>query len=646
MESRPINEAPIATSMNNANALGFDAYGELVKYPLSGMLRSEKGIAYPSTVPAGARFLGEEWKVDTASYGATFTYFGGINVPIKVGEQYVSNARFVYNAGSWVLQKELVDLPSLTPYAKSSAIFTSESPNYFDTNYSSGRYAVTTGVPGFSVASSTTNSHAGVFPIASGDLIAFEGLNTSLANANVGVLFDAAGYVLGSLLVSDLVTITGGRKITVPTLTGLAFVGFNITNADIPAVKIQRGGIILAAKVKPELLPAPVNKTSQLTNDSDYLNGTVGVKAASIFETNPDYLPNFVLTTGRYSGNGTGTNFPVTASATNNHSPVYPVVAGDTFAIEGLNTTLSSADVGRLFNIDGTPIQIIVPSTDLVTISGGKKYTVPALSGVAFIGFNVTVADSPSVKVQRGGAILKLKLKIDIVPGNSPVTAALNGKRILVCGDSITFGTGTTTKAYHSYLADWLGLVITNEARSGTGLVKPFGSAVGMYKRVGTWPAASAIDGISIMCNMNDGFGPFNDGGSTPYPSGLPVGTFADTTPISTFGAMRWMVEYIQTNYPLIPLVFIISTPRNSTASNGMCWGKNGWYQAHADAIEYVCGHYSVPCLNLYNSSGVKPWISANNTAYFDAADGTHLNAAGHNIIAREIYPFWVKNLF
>jgi len=70
-----------------------------------------QGIATPAGTPTGTRFIGETWTVLTANYGATFTNFGNQVVPVKVGEQYVSNARFVWNGTAWILNRELVDSP-------------------------------------------------------------------------------------------------------------------------------------------------------------------------------------------------------------------------------------------------------------------------------------------------------------------------------------------------------------------------------------------------------------------------------------------------------------------------------------------------------------------------------------------------------
>lgn len=96
--------------------LGIDASNNPKNFDIDAILRSQKNIALPNTVPGGVRFAGETWPVDTASYGSTFTNFGNITVPAKVGDKYVANARFVYNNGAWSLQRELFDGAVMTDY--------------------------------------------------------------------------------------------------------------------------------------------------------------------------------------------------------------------------------------------------------------------------------------------------------------------------------------------------------------------------------------------------------------------------------------------------------------------------------------------------------------------------------------------------
>jgi len=230
------------------------------------------------------------------------------------------------------------------------------------------------------------------------------------------------------------------------------------------------------------------------------------------------------------------------------------------------------------------------------------------------------------------------------------------GKRLFVTGDSITAGGGaTTTKLYHQYLAEWMGFsTVTNDGKSGTGLVKPSGAVKGMIERLPTWPSASQIDMISIMGNMNDGTTAF-ELNSVNYPSGLPLGVFSDNTSdkklVSVYGALHFLFQHIIENYPLIPVNFIISTPREYGAVGGKSWGTDGWFEAWCSAIKEVCGHYSIPVLDLYHNSGLRPWNLTNRNAMFgnftagQPGDGIHPNAKGHEAMAFKIFEFWNQYL-
>jgi hypothetical protein len=107
------NELPLVNDLTGARVIGLDGGGNDAQFPLDKLVRSVMGVAIPSTVPTGTRFTGETWLVDSSSYGNNFTGFGNQNVPVKVGEKSVTNARFVWNAGSWVLQRDLLDISGL-----------------------------------------------------------------------------------------------------------------------------------------------------------------------------------------------------------------------------------------------------------------------------------------------------------------------------------------------------------------------------------------------------------------------------------------------------------------------------------------------------------------------------------------------------
>lgn len=210
------------------------------------------------------------------------------------------------------------------------------------------------------------------------------------------------------------------------------------------------------------------------------------------------------------------------------------------------------------------------------------------------------------------------------------------GAHLLVTGDSITEKNFRAALNWHDYLKTRLGLAaVHNDARSGTGFQRPYGSNASLYARIDSWP--QDIDFILVMASMNDGTG---------TQATFPLGTFADTQPgASYYGACRGVVEKLLNNYPLTPVGMLTPPPRGPATERGASYGVQGWYHPWCEALKEVCAHYGVPCLDLYHGSGLRPWLAANNAEFFSCAqapqgDGIHPNAAGQEILARAIGEF------
>lgn len=215
--------------------------------------------------------------------------------------------------------------------------------------------------------------------------------------------------------------------------------------------------------------------------------------------------------------------------------------------------------------------------------------------------------------------------------------------RVLVTGDSITEKNFRCNKNWHDYLKEWYGWSkVYNDGRSGSGLVKNTGIVYRLPNWKTNYGGIEDIDMILIMGNMNDG---------TSGETGLPewLGSFEDQDESmktsSLYGALHYTCQQILSMYPNIPVGFITSQPRSQVGDQGKCWGRDGWFEKWVDAINEVCGHYSIPVLDLYHNSGLRPWIAENNKKYFSCpdspnGDGTHPNDLGQELMARKIYEF------
>lgn len=214
--------------------------------------------------------------------------------------------------------------------------------------------------------------------------------------------------------------------------------------------------------------------------------------------------------------------------------------------------------------------------------------------------------------------------------------ARFAGKKLIVTGDSITEKNSRATANWHDYLRDWLGLgTVVNDGKSGTGLTRSYGGNNGIYSRIDSW--SDDADYILVMASLNDG------GGENAT---LPLGTIADNgVGVSYFAECKAVVQKLLAKYVSVPIGFITAPPRGAINDRGAAYGVDGWYHPWCEALKTVCAHYSLPCLDIYHNSGLRPWIAANNASYFSCmaspqGDGTHPNAEGQEILAWKIYDF------
>ncbi len=209
------------------------------------------------------------------------------------------------------------------------------------------------------------------------------------------------------------------------------------------------------------------------------------------------------------------------------------------------------------------------------------------------------------------------------------------GKALLVSGDSITESNFRAEKNWHDYLKEDLSLSkVINDGKSGTGISRPYGNSPCMYDRMDSWGEA---DLILIMASLNDGGGNNAD---------LPLGTLGDTgLGLSYYGDCRAFIEKLLAKYPLTPIGIISPPPRGNNQDRGPTYGPDSWYAPWSKALAEVCGAYSIPFLDLYKNSGLRPWLTQNNAEFFScpsspSGDFVHPNAKGQKIMAEKIRRF------
>ncbi len=131
-------------------------------------------------------------------------------------------------------------------------------------------------------------------------------------------------------------------------------------------------------------------------------------------------------------------------------------------------------------------------------------------------------------------------------------------------------------------------------------------------------------------------------GGTNDYGHGnAPMGSFADRTPDTFYGALHSLYMGLITKYVNSKIVII--TPLHRRDENVVRTDAFGREYIHTlkpfvDAIREVAEYYSLPILDLFATSGLQPVVDAVNQKYF--VDGLHPNDNGYRVIADKIINF------
>lgn len=272
---------------------------------------------------------------------------------------------------------------------------------------------------------------------------------------------------------------------------------------------------------------------------------------------------------------------------------------------KGLSTNdYTDADKTKLNGIDmSTKQDTLVSGTNIKTINGNSVLG----------GGNITIS---------GG-------------GSGGIGFSCWENKTAVCvGDSITAGSGTT-KIYYNILNELLSFTSVQ----GMGVA---GSCVSATSNYGTsnsplihrYQNIPDKDLITIFMGTND------------YGHNTPMGTIADTTDISFYGALNVIIPGILTAHPNSRLVWITPTHRDGFGSGFTHdWVANGagkTLEDYVNAIKDVCARYSVPVIDLFSISGLNPVIAGIKSTYMP--DGLHPNALGHQKMA--VYMAKYLNLY
>jgi lysophospholipase L1-like esterase len=205
------------------------------------------------------------------------------------------------------------------------------------------------------------------------------------------------------------------------------------------------------------------------------------------------------------------------------------------------------------------------------------------------------------------------------------------GKKANFMGDSITYGTytptghaspdGFVTNPYPTLVGNKLGITtVRNYAHSGT--------SISSTSSINPALAMSAIystmdDDADLICVM---------GGTNDYGTNVGLGTIADTTDISFYGALDVLCNGLITKYKGKKIVFI--SPHHGLVETTNSAGAT--LAQYRQAIFDVCEKYGIPVID-----GFALGITCANTTIKDTYvnDGLHPNIEGHKVVANNLVP-------
>ena len=195
-------------------------------------------------------------------------------------------------------------------------------------------------------------------------------------------------------------------------------------------------------------------------------------------------------------------------------------------------------------------------------------------------------------------------------------------------GDSLTEKNSRSTSNYVDYVSNDLGVGVINYGVGGTGYARGASSNNAFHQRI--LNISTNLDVVTI-------FGSFNDLGA-----GLPLGTAADTDLTTMGGAINQTLDNYKGVHPTTPLGVISPTPWNST--NPKYESNNGFQ--YVKLLEKICKDRGLPFLNLFHSSGLRPWEEEYRKLMYsrDEGNGVHPDENGHKLFYPQIREF-IKTL-
>ena len=205
------------------------------------------------------------------------------------------------------------------------------------------------------------------------------------------------------------------------------------------------------------------------------------------------------------------------------------------------------------------------------------------------------------------------------------------GKKWVCIGDSLTEANSATSKHYFDYIADETGITTANYGIGGTGYANPSGTAGNFTERMASVPTDADVYTI---------FGSFNDYAYS-INNDIPIGTPEDSGTSTICGYINSAFDALFARVPLANLGVVSPCPWVSVNSVTGTTSKT-FAENYVSALRQCCERKSIPFLDLYHGSGLRPWDSnfRDLTYTKDTLHGVHPDETGHAILAPKFSAF------
>lgn len=236
-----------------------------------------------------------------------------------------------------------------------------------------------------------------------------------------------------------------------------------------------------------------------------------------------------------------------------------------------------------------------------ISVTGGTTYENSSDSWIRIVG------------LQDSGAITRVYSFFNNVYGTYTIPAPQT-KLICFDGDSITYGTNLANvkDAYPYVMALNLKCAIENKAIGGSTIAVKESSPTERTPLSTRYTELNPnAKGIFMAAGSNDWFYEWT-----------PVGTMADRTVYTFYGALHVLMSGLKNRYPDIPIVFFTPIQRYQGGTFAISPSAKNSYgytlRQYCNIIKEVADDYAIHVIDMNVGCGLCPWLPIHQAMYFD----------------------------